>query len=230
MDRSLVTSFVPLILIPFTNRNVGAIALSQPQVLLIDLACTAFYSVLVLLIRAPYGMLTWLWTIAFFRNFTLVLLLPRKADALWILALLLVLHTGLFISLYSIIQSMHDAEYQNLHSSHFQVIVKRAKGEVKRISATSPKRIIRDVCSICMQSIMVRTRSNVSLDINRLHPRFNHGKSSDAGVFKVYEPPCKHGFHLDCISKWMKVSVQNTKCPNCMQTITELHHELRTEN
>jgi Ring finger domain len=84
-------------------------------------------------------------------------------------------------------------------------------------------RAVTSDCVICFDPLIACNSSHMNLSIHRLRPkRTSNIHSTAPSIETIYEAPCHHLFHVNCITKWIQLSksVHSTSCPVCKQPIT----------
>ena len=203
------------------------------KVLSIDLLVTLIVSLIgpgfislmhsVGMIRRAWTMLGLLWVALLIRQTVLALSLPEYVNRDLAIASVAIWNSSIICCMIDLVSVLGDNQrdsYDRFAVDRF--VVKKVEGSIMRLS---PSTVVapKGSCAICMQVLRPpnRAASSRSLSITRLRPRINAGNLKCHGTSQVLQTNCLHLFHVACIAKWVRMSLNTSTCPVCSRPITE---------
>lgn len=203
------------------------------KVVSIDLLVTLIVSILgpglislmhnIGMIRRAWTILAWLWFALLIRHTILAVSLPNYVNRDLAIASVAIWNSSMIscmMDLLCVLTDNHRGSFDRFVGNRF--VVKKVEGSIMRLS---PSTIVapKGCCAICMQALRPpnRAASTRALSITRLRPRINAGNLKCHGTSQVLQTNCLHLFHVACIAKWVRMSLNTSTCPVCSRPITD---------
>lgn len=201
-----------------SERSISALWLVGLDGMLTIMGSLLFPCFSLILRKYRFELFTWNFVNFFFRELLLGPLLPRRINLISIIFCLIVWQCGAWFVALSFLEVIRKPR-NDTNMEFPKIIVKEIVGSVRRFSNSSVEIPTGDCC-ICLQNLFPSKTQRI-LSLTRLRPRINTSAPKEFGASEILQTCCGHFFHTDCISKWVKVTVEISRCPMCKCPISK---------
>ena len=191
--------------------------------LLVSLLCPCLLGLVrhVDVARMSWTVLGWLWLAMLIRQTVLAVSLPKLVNRDLTIGAVAVWNSSVICLAMDLLSlRTRRTPFERFKCNH--LVVKKVEGTILRLT---PSTVVapKGCCAICMQALRPpnRSASTRALSVSRLRPRINAGNLKCHGTSQVLQTNCLHFFHVSCIAKWVRMSLNTSNCPVCSRPITD---------